>query len=52
MHATVGRNEPSSANGIDGLRRETGQAVGRDLLEFEVRRHDRWMRQQGSWSPG
>ena len=37
----------------DGLSRETGEAVVRDLLQFEgFRSHDNWMRRPGSWSPG
>jgi hypothetical protein len=53
MHATVRRNEGVAGNWTDGLSRETGQAVVRDLLQFEgFRSHDNWMRQPRSWSPG
>ena len=52
MQATVRRNEGVVGNWTDRLSRETGQAVVRDLLQLEVRRHDEWMLQQGSWSPG
>ena len=46
MHATVPRNEGVAGNWTDGLSRETGEAVVRDLLEFEgFRSHDRWIRQ-------
>ena len=53
MQATVRRNQGVVGKRTDGLSRETGQAVVRDLLQFEeFRSHDRWMRQPGSWSPG
>ncbi len=53
MHATVRRNEGVVGKWTDGLSRETGQAVVRDMLDFEgFRSQDRWMRQPGSWSPG
>ena len=53
MQATVRRNEGVVGNWTHRLSRETGEAVVRDLLEFEgFRSHDRWMRRPGSWSPG
>jgi hypothetical protein len=53
MHATVQRYEGVVGKWTDGLSRETGEAVVRDLLRFEgLRSHDRWMRRPGSWSPG
>ena len=53
MQATVSRNKGVVGNWTDGLSRETGQAVVRDLLQFEgFRSHDTWTRQPGSWSPG
>ena len=53
MQATVRRNEGVVGNWTDGLSRETGEAVVRDLLEFEgFRSYDTWMRQPGSGSPG
>ena len=52
MHATVRLNEDVVGNWTDGLGRETGEAVVRDLLEFEgFRSHDRWVRQQGANPP-
>ena len=52
MHATVRLNEGVVGNWTDGLGRETGEAVVRDLLEFEgFRSHDKWMRQQGANPP-
>ena len=53
MHVTVRRNEAVAGNRIDGLSRETGEAVVRDLLQFEgFRSHDNWMGRPGSWLPG
>ena len=53
MHATVGRNEGVAGKWTDGLSRATGEAVVRDLLQFEgFRNHGNWMRRAGSWSPG
>jgi len=53
MHATVRRNEAVVGKWTDGLTRATGEAVVRDLLQFEgFRSHDNWMRLPGSWSPG
>jgi hypothetical protein len=53
MHATVRRNEGVVTNWTDGLSRETGEAIVRDLLQFEgFTSHDGWMRQPRSWSPG
>ena len=53
MQATVRRNDAVAGKRTDGLSRETGQAVVRDLLQFEgFRSHDNWMRRPGSWSPG
>jgi hypothetical protein len=53
MHATVRRNEAAARKRADGLSRATGEAVVRDLLQFEgFRSHDNWMRRPGSWSPG
>jgi len=49
MHTTVHRYEGVVGKSADGLSREAGEAVVRDLLEFEgFRSHDRWMRQPGS----
>ncbi len=54
MHATVRRNEGVVGNWSDGLSRETGEAVVRDLLEFEgFRSPERWsMKRPEWWSPG
>ena len=53
MHATVGRNEGVAGKWTDGLSRATGEAVVRDLRQFEgLRNRDNWMRRPGSWSPG
>jgi len=55
MYATLRSEEVVVGKRTQGLSRETGQAVVRDLLEFEFegfRSHSRWMRQPGSWSPG
>jgi hypothetical protein len=53
MYATVRRNEVAGGKWTDGLSRKTGEAVVRDLLQFEgFRSHDNWMRRPGSWSPG
>jgi hypothetical protein len=53
MHATVRRNETVVGKWTDGLSRETGQALVRDLLDFEgFTNHDRWTRRPGSWLPG
>ncbi len=53
MYTTVRRNEGVVGKWTDGLSRQTGQAVARDLLDFEgFRSHRRWMRQPRSWSPG
>jgi hypothetical protein len=52
MQATVRRNECVVGNWTDGLSRETGQAVVRDLLQFEGFRSHDWARPAGSWSPG
>ena len=52
MQPTIRRYEGVVSKRTDGLSRETGQAVVRDLLQFEVSSHDRWVRQHGSWSPG
>ena len=53
MQATVRRNDAVAGKRTDGLSRETGQAVVRDLLQFEgFRSHDNWMRRPGSWAPG
>ena len=53
MQATVRRNECVVGNWTDGLSRETGQAVVRDLLAFEgFRSANRWMTKSGSWAPG
>ena len=42
MHATVRRNEGVATKWTDGLSREAGEAVVRDLLEFEgFRSHER-----------
>jgi hypothetical protein len=54
MHATVRRNQ-GVATKWPRLSREAGQALVRDLLEFEFggsKSHDNWMRRPGSWSPG
>jgi hypothetical protein len=52
MHATVRRNQ-GVATKWPRLSREAGEAVVRDLLEFEgFRSHDGWMRRPASWSPG
>jgi hypothetical protein len=49
MQAPVRRNEGVVGKWTDGLSRETGEAVVRDLLEFEgFGSHDNWMRQAGS----
>jgi hypothetical protein len=53
MQATVRRNDAVAGKRTYGLSRETGQAVVRDLLQFEgFRSHDNWMRRPGSWAPG
>ena len=53
MYTTVRRNEVAAGKWTDGLSRKTGEAVVRDLLQFEgFRSHDNWMRRPGSWSPG
>jgi hypothetical protein len=53
MHTTVHRYEGVVGKWADGLSREAGEAVVRDLLEFEgFTSHDRWVRHLGSWSPG
>jgi hypothetical protein len=52
MHATVRRTE-GVASQWPRLSREAGEAVVRDLLQFEgFRSHDNWRRRPGSWSPG
>jgi len=44
MQGTVRRNEDVVGKWTDGLSRETGDAIIRDVLEFEgFRSHDRWM---------
>lgn len=49
MQATVSRNQGVVGKWTDGLSRETGQAVVRDLLHFEgFRSHGNWMRRPGS----
>ena len=53
MQATVRRNEGVASKWTDGLSRATGEAVVRDLRQFEgFRNRDNWMRRPGSWSPG
>ena len=54
MQATVGRYGGVATKWTDGLSREAGEAVVRDLLEFEgFRSHESWrVRRPGSWSPG
>lgn len=53
MQATVRRNEGVVGKWTDGLSRETGEAVVRDLLEFEgFRSYDAWRMKRPSWSPG
>ena len=53
MHATSHRNKGVGTKRIDGLSQETGEAVVRDLLEFErFRSYDRWRMKRPSWSPG
>ena len=52
MQATVRHNECAVGNWTDGLSRETGQAVVRDLLQFEGFGSHDWARPTGSWSPG
>ena len=52
MHATVRRNRGVVGNWTDGLSREAGEAVVRDLLAFEgFRSHER-MKRPGWSSPG
>ena len=53
MHATLHRSEGVLSKWT-GLSREAGEAIARDLLEFEgFRSQESWrMRRQGSWSPG
>jgi len=53
MHATVRRNEGVAGKWTDGLSRAAGEAVARDLRQFEgFRNHDNWTRRPGLWSPG
>jgi hypothetical protein len=52
MQATVSRNECVVGEWTDELSRETGQAVVRDLLQFEGFRSHDGIRRPGSWSPG
>jgi hypothetical protein len=52
MHAIVRRNE-TVVTKWPRLSREAGQALVRDLLDFEgFTSHARWMRRPGSWLPG
>jgi len=50
MHATIHRNEGVDTKRIDGLSHETGEAVVRDLLDFEgFRSYDTWRMKRPSW---
>ena len=52
MHATVRRNEGVVGNRTDALGRQTGEAVARELREFQgFRSHDRWLRHRGTNPP-